>query len=146
MSTSLTTVHVTNAKGYQVRARTATHVLMADEPQSLGGDDLGPAPYELLLASLGACTAMTLRMYAQRKGLDLRAVHVELSHEKIYRKDCEACTGDGPENQKVDRIHRTIRLEGDLTAEQRERIMQIAAKCPVHQTLLTPTVILDTAG
>jgi putative redox protein len=109
-----------------------THHLIADEPVSAGGLDSGPGPYDLLLAALGACTSMTLRLYADRKQLPLTRVQVRLRHDKIYATDCAECeTKEG----MIDRIERVITLEGDLNAEQRARLMDIADKCPVHRTL-----------
>ena len=108
------------------------HHLLADEPVAVGGLDSGPNPYEFLLAGLGACTAMTLRLYAERKGLALERVTVTLRHAKIHATDCEDCeTKEG----MLDRIDRTVGLEGELDAEQRRRLMEIADKCPVHRTL-----------
>ncbi|MGF1592086.1 MAG: alpha/beta fold hydrolase [Kiloniellaceae bacterium] len=108
------------------------HLLSADEPEAMGGLDSGPSPYDFLLAGLGACTSMTLRLYAERKGLALERTRVTLSHDKIHAKDCADCeTKEG----KVDRIRRRIQITGDLTPEQRARLMEIADKCPVHRTL-----------
>lgn len=108
------------------------HRLAADEPLDLGGTDTGPTPYELLLAGLGACTSMTLRLYADRKGLPLEGVRVRLRHSKIHALDCAACeTREG----KIDRIEREIEVLGDLTEEQRARLLEIANMCPVHRTL-----------
>jgi len=117
---------------YMQTARTGRHTLTVDEPQAVGGNDAGPGPYEFLLIGLGACTAMTVRMYAERKDLPLRRVHVRLSHRKIHVQDCTDCeTREG----KVDEITREITFDGDLTEEQRERLLEIANRCPVHRTL-----------
>jgi len=108
------------------------HVLRADEPLSYGGDDTGPGPYDYLLAGLGACTTMTVRMYANRKGWPLENVSVKLKHDKIHAADCEDCeTRDG----KLDRIERELTISGALDDEQRQRLLEIADKCPVHRTL-----------
>ncbi len=114
------------------RITAGRHVLRADEPPSVGGKNSGPTPYDLLLAGLGACTSMTLRMYAGRKKLPLERVSVALRHEKIHAQDCADCeTTEG----RVDRIEREITLTGPLDAEQRRRLLEIADKCPVHRTL-----------
>jgi uncharacterized OsmC-like protein/alpha/beta superfamily hydrolase len=108
------------------------HRYLADEPVSAGGDGNGPSPYEYLLAALGACTSMTIRLYADLKKIPLRRVAVQLKHDKIHAVDCENCeTKEG----KIDRIDREVTLEGELTAEQRAKLMEIADKCPVHRTL-----------
>lgn len=108
------------------------HVLRADEPEALGGADLGPDPYAYLLASLGACTSMTLRMYAERKGWNLTHVMVHLRHGRVHAEDCRSCEAA---TGLVDVIVREVELEGDLTEEQRRRLLEIADKCPVHRTL-----------
>jgi putative redox protein len=109
-----------------------SHYWLADEPRSVGGDNTGPDPYEHLLAALGACTAMTLRMYADRKSLPLENVKVELRHSRDYHKDCEGCD---EQSAKIEIIDRTVSLTGDLTEAQRDRLLQIADRCPVHRTL-----------
>jgi putative redox protein len=117
---------------YTHSLRTGRHVLTADEPRVSGGNDAGPGPYEYLLMALGACTGMTLRMYADLKKLPLERVRVRLSHRRIHAQDCADCLSkDG----KVDEITREIVLEGDLTEAQRERLLEIANRCPVHRTL-----------
>lgn len=110
----------------------AHHQLSADEPRSAGGTDFGPSPYELLLMSLGACTSMTLRMYANHKGLALNDVTIDLRHDRLHAEDCAECA-DTP--RRIDRIRRAIRLKGDLTPDQRQRLLEIADRCPVHRTL-----------
>jgi putative redox protein len=106
-----------------------THFLRADEPTSYGGSDLGPSPYDLLLMSLGACTSMTLRMYANHKKLPLEDVSIRLLHEHVHADDCIDCEG------KIERLTRRISLVGDLSEEQRRKLLEIADKCPVHRTL-----------
>lgn len=108
------------------------HRLAADEPREAGGDDTGPSPYELLSAALAACTTMTLRMYAERKGWSVGRIHVAVRHEKIHARDCADCeTREG----RIDRFERVIEIEGALSAEQRTRLLEIADRCPVHRTL-----------
>lgn len=114
------------------------HRLHADEPQGAGGNDSGPSPYDLLLAGLGACTSMTLRMYADQKKWPLDRVAVRLKHEKIHAQDCSECeTREG----RIDRIEREIEIHGDLDQAQRARLLEIANKCPVHRTLHTEVII-----
>jgi putative redox protein len=125
---------------YTVQMTTPRHSVIADEPVP-EGDDLGPTPYELLLSALGACTSMTLHHYARHKGWDLRQVQIELSHERSYREDCENC--EDP-TARIDVIERRIRLEGDLSGEQRARLLEIAERCPVHRTLAGEIEIRDT--
>lgn len=108
------------------------HHLIADEPEESGGNDNGPSPYDYLLASLGSCTAITLLMYAKRKKWEVRKITVWLAHDKIHAEDCEDCeTKEG----YLDRIERRIHLDGNLDEEKRERLLQIANRCPVHRTL-----------
>jgi len=120
--------------------RTAEHELLADEPRDQGGDDQGPNPYEFLLTGLGACTAMTLRMYADHKKIALDHVRVALQHARIHAQDCEQCeTTEG----RVSRITRQLELTGDLSQEEREQLLRIADKCPVHRTLVGE-IMIDT--
>ena len=117
---------------FQQEIISGRHHLIADEPQDAGGLGSGPAPYDFLLASLGACTSMTLRLYADRKQLPLKRVSVRLRHSRVYAEDCAECeTKEG----MLDRIERVITLEGDLKSEDRKRLLEIADKCPVHRTL-----------
>jgi len=108
------------------------HILSADEPKRVGGDDSGPTPYDFLLAALGTCKSMTMRMYATRKGYDLERVQVRLSHEKTHAKDCEQCE---TENGKVDVIDTKISITGNLSEEEKKKIFEIAERCPVHRTI-----------
>jgi putative redox protein len=118
------------------------HHLVADEPKAAGGEDAGPGPYDFLLAGLGACTSMTMRLYAERKSLPLDRVTVTLKHSKIYAKDCAECeTRDG----MLDQIERDIAMDGALDAEQRKKLMEIADKCPVHRTLTSEIRIVTKA-
>ncbi len=127
--------------GLTHRARTNAHTLLVDEPPAVGGADLGPSPYDELLAGLGACASMTMRMYARRKGWDVAPAQVRLWHERIHADDCAACeTGTG----MLDRINREITLDPDLRAEQREALGRIADKCPVHRTLTNEVEIATT--
>jgi uncharacterized OsmC-like protein len=125
-------VRETRRGTFQQDVLAGAHRLVADEPVRVGGLDSGPGPYDLLLAALGACTSMTIRLYADRKGLPLTRVEVKLRHSRIYAADCAECeTREG----MLDRIERAITLEGDLDAGQRAKLMEIADKCPVHRTL-----------
>jgi len=120
------------AGGLRQDIEAGRHHLVSDEPVSLGGMDDGPTPYDLLTAALGSCTAMTLQIYAQRKGWPLEAIEVRLSHAKIHARDCADCeTKEG----RIDRIEREIVLQGPLDAAQRARLLEIADRCPVHRTL-----------
>ncbi|KAB2921799.1 MAG: OsmC family protein [Dechloromonas sp.] len=123
---------------YQQEVHIGQHLLLADEPVGMGGGDSGPAPFDFLLTALGTCTAMTLRMYAERKALPLQQVSVTLRHEKI-----------DVDGVRRDRIERRITLNGELTSDERQRLLEIAEKCPVHRTLSQPLLIassLETAG
>lgn len=119
-----------------------SHRLLADEPEDAGGFDAGPSPYDLLAAALGACTSMTLRMYADRKGLALDRVGVEVSHHKVHATDCAEC---GP-GSLIDRFERVVHLDGHLDATDRQRLLEIAERCPVHRTLASRSQIVTHLG
>jgi putative redox protein len=124
-------VHGT-AAGFAQEVEVGSHEVYADEPVSFGGTDSGPSPYDLLLAALGSCTSMTIGFYARKRRWPLENITVSLRHSKIHAIDCEECeTKEG----KIDRIELDIQMTGSLTAEQRTKLMEIAGKCPVHQTL-----------
>jgi uncharacterized OsmC-like protein/pimeloyl-ACP methyl ester carboxylesterase len=128
---------------FQQTIAVGPHRMLADEPVAAGGEDSGPGPYDLLLAGLGACTSMTMRLYAERKSLPLDRVTVTLTHGRIHAEDCAECeTGTG----MIDRIDRVIAMEGALDAEQRTRLMEIADKCPVHRTLTSEVHIVTRAA
>ena len=137
------TVTWTGESKFRQRIQAGKHTFFADEPESYGGGDTGPDPYSLLLSSLGACTSMTLKMYADHKKLPLEGIEVRLTHEKIHAEECESCeTRDG----KLDQFSREITIQGDkLTQEQRSRLIEIANKCPVHKTLESE-IIIRTSG
>ena len=132
LETNLQTAVRLSGEGYTSEVITGGHHLLADEPKDVGGDNLGPGPYDLLTAALGACTAMTLRMYANRKEWDLQEVTVHLQHEKRHAEDSEQAPSQGV---KLDFIDRNLEIEGNLTEEQRQRLLEIADRCPVHRTL-----------
>jgi uncharacterized OsmC-like protein len=130
-----------DARGGLTQAITARqHQLVADEPPP-DGEDWGPNPYELLLSALGACTAITLRLYAQRKGWPLTGVTVRLQHDRMHAEDCRDCE---TEHGLLDHITKVLALEGDLTQEQRQRLAEIAERCPVQRTLQSEIVIEQT--
>jgi putative redox protein len=112
--------------------RAGRHVLIADEPLGIG-DDRGPTPYDLLLAALGTCTAMTLRLYAERKGWPLTEITVGLTHDRVHADDSRGSTTTP---RKIERIDAVVSLAGPLSDEQRDRLLEVAERCPVHQTLM----------
>ncbi|HAR41291.1 MAG TPA: osmotically inducible protein C [Bdellovibrionales bacterium] len=116
------------------------HRFLSDEPSVLGGKNQGPTPYDLLLAALGSCTAITLFMYAKRKNWKLSAVRIKLKHDRIHAKDCADCESN---NGFIHYIFRDIELEGSLDETQRQRLLVIAEHCPVHKTLMNEIIIRD---
>jgi putative redox protein len=120
------------SEGFLQKVLTPHHSLFVDEPKSVGGTDAGPTPYDLILGALGACTSMTLRLYAERKGIPLEEIRVRLRFSRIHALDCAQCeTKEG----KIDHIERAIELSGPLTEQQRQRLLEMADRCPVHRTL-----------
>jgi putative redox protein len=136
-------VRETRRSKFQQTVTVGPHRLIADEPVPAGGDDTGPGPYDLLLAALGACTSMTLRLYAERKALPLDRVTVILRHRKIHAEDCAECE---TKTDMLDQIEREIAMEGTLDPEQRQKLMEIADKCPVHKTLTSEIRITTRAA
>jgi putative redox protein len=136
-------VRETRASKFQQSVSIGPHRLLADEPVAAGGEDSGPGPYDFVLAGLGACTSMTMRLYAERKSMPLDRVTVTLKHNKIHAEDCAECeTRAG----MLDQIDLLIAMEGDLDAEQRKKLMEIADKCPVHRTLTSEIRIVTHAA
>lgn len=117
------------------------HTWFVDEPASVGGQDRGPTPYDLLLAALGACTAITLRLYATRKKWPLEGIEVRLRHGRVHVQDCEHCEEAG---QLLEQVDKELRLMGPLSAEQRQRLETVSSKCPVQKTLETSLRIVTT--
>ncbi len=139
----MTRVEVFHLENLQHEATVDGHSVLLDEPKEAGGDGTGMNPNELLLAALGGCIAITLRLYARRKGWPLDDVRVVLTHDKVHAKDCEDCEH---EDGMLDVIRRKVEIVGELTQEQRTRLQEIAARCPVHRTLTgTIEVLRDDA-
>jgi putative redox protein len=136
-------VRETRNSKFQQTVSVGPHRMLADEPVAAGGEDSGPGPYDFLLAGLGACTSMTMRMYADRKSLPLERVTVTLKHSKIYAQDCAECE---TKSGMLDQIDRVIAIEGALDTEQRGKLMEIADKCPVHRTLTSKIRIVTHAA
>ncbi len=135
-------VVVTSLANLQNEVRHGTdHTFITDEPLEGGGEDAGPDPYTLLLAALGSCIAMTVRLYARRKEWPLERVTVRLRQKRIHAQDCAECV-NAPEGY-VHRIERSVTFEGNLSEEQHARLQEIAHKCPVHKTLSSPIVITE---
>ncbi|MCV9962721.1 bifunctional alpha/beta hydrolase/OsmC family protein [Pararhizobium sp. BT-229] len=126
----------TGESRFQNAVQAGSHRLFADEPENVGGLDSGPSPYDFLSIALGACTSMTLRLYADHKKLTLGRIGVDVSHTKIHAKDCEACTEqERSGSARIDQFERVISIDGDVSEEFRDKIAEIAGKCPVHRTL-----------
>ncbi len=125
--------------GFTAQMKVGNHYMLADEPESFGGNNFGPSPYELVSAGLSACTVMTIQMYAKRKGWPLENVEVHTSYSKTHAEDCAACETD---TAKIDTFHRELKLSGDLDQKQIDRLLEIADKCPVHKTLHSETQII----
>jgi putative redox protein len=136
-------VRETRNSKFQQTVTVGPHQLLADEPVAAGGEDSGPGPYDFVLAGLGACTSMTMRLYADRKSLPLQGVTVTLKHSKIYAQDCAECETKAG---MLDQIDRVISMEGALDAEARKKLMEIADKCPVHRTLTSEIHIVTRAA
>ena len=136
-------VTVRGGEGLQAIVEARGHTLTVDEPADAGGADGGPTPYELLLGALGACTAITVRMYAERRGWPLEGVEVTLGHSRVHAQDCEDCAD---RDAMLDRIEKHVVLSGPLSDEQRTRLLEIADRCPVQKTLSGQLRIISGAG
>lgn len=132
LESELRVVTRTRLSAFTTEIRAGNHGLIADEPVRVGGADLGPTPYDLVVAGLGACTGMTIRLVAKAEKIPLKNVIIHLQHGKIHEEDCEHCED---EKSKIDSVHRTIELDGPLSPEQKQRLLEVADKCPVHRTL-----------
>jgi len=132
---------IVSSDGFLKQQITAgSHTLIADEPRESGGSDAGPNPYSFLLAALGACTSMTLQLYAKHKGIPLEKVEVSLKNSRIHAADCQTCDS---KSGHIHQIERFISLTGPLNEEQKQRLLEIAQRCPVHRTLTSEIVIKD---
>lgn len=132
-------ISATSGDNYQVQVIAGEHSFTIDEPKSVGGDNAGPSPYDVLLSALAACKIVTVQMYARRKNWPLDLVEVELSTHKEHAKDCEECESDP--NARIDIVDVQIRFTGDLDEEQLARLTEISERCPVHRTLTSKTII-----
>lgn len=128
-----------SAAGFPQEITAGRHRLVSDEPVAQGGTDTGPSPYDLLLAALGACTSMTIALYARRKGWPLTEVSVQLRHHRVHAQDCADCETN--DETLLDLIERDVSVVGELSQDQRARIMEIADRCPVHRTLTSEVKI-----
>lgn len=135
--TKIVHIHL-GEQNYKTVMTSGNHELISDEPESVGGKDKGPDPYDYLLMSLGSCSVITMRMYAERKGWPVEDIYVEMRHNKAHAEDCEDC--DDPK-ARIDKIEKEITVKGDLSDEQVQRLLEISKKCPVHKTLLNEVAI-----
>lgn len=131
-------------RGFRTPLNIAGHPLVVDEPVAVGGSDQGPSPYGLISAALASCTAMTLHSYAKLKQLPVRDIRVLVRHDKVHEADCERCDEDA--GAKIDRLERTVWIDGDISESVRTRMLQIADRCPVHRTLDGSVRIVTRAG
>jgi putative redox protein len=132
------------ADGFRTRITAGAHALVADEPRESGGADEGPTPYDLLLSALGACTAMTLKLYIERKQWPITEVEVLLTFDRIHIDDCESCSNEArAPGEEVQHISRLIYVTGEVSEEQRARLLYIAGRCPVHVTLESRPHVAD---
>lgn len=129
----MATISADLSHGTAVRITSDTHTWVADEPVTVGGSDLGPTPYEMLLGALAACTCITIRMYCDRKGWRLDSVSARFTYDRIHADDCEGC--DDADSGYLDRVQTEIFIEGDFDEEASERLREVAQRCPVHKTL-----------
>lgn len=129
----MATITADLSQGFAVELRAGNHVWTADEPTDLGGGDTGPTPYDLLLSAVAACTCITVSMYCQRKGWPLESISARYEHDKVHADDCAEC--DDGATGYIDTVRSEIFIEGDFDEEQRERLAQVAQRCPVHKTL-----------
>lgn len=138
----MTTITAEHVGDYRIDITNGTHVWRADEPVDLGGDNTGPNPYDYLLGSLAACTAITLTMYARRKGIEIDSLSVSYRHDRIHAEDCERC--DDRHGGMVDKVTSEIFIDGDFDDATRKRLEEIAQRCPVHKTLEKGLVFEET--
>lgn len=139
----MSNISATLTSGMRVSMSNGRHEWLADEPIALGGTDTGPNPYELLLASLAACTCITLSFYCQRKGLSLESVNASYDFDRVHADDCADC--DDPKSGFIDRISSNVEIKGDFDEAQRQRLAEIVERCPVHKTLANGVTFSDNA-